>query len=264
MQTSISRTGVQRRLPIGAEPVKGGVHFRVWVPGAERVAVILLRERGEERVPLEHERTSRGYWSGLAESATTGDRYLVEIGPGLRFPDPASRFQPEGPHGPSEIVDPGAYRWGDRRWRGISADGQVLYELHVGTFTRAATWRAATEELPELARLGITTIEMMPIAEFAGSFGWGYDGVDLYAPTRLYGRPDDLRAFVDRAHQVGIGVIMDVVYNHLGPDGCYLPRFSKSYFTDRYDGEWGDPLNFDGELSRPVREDFIENAAYWL
>jgi maltooligosyltrehalose trehalohydrolase len=213
---------------------------------------------------LDPEGSARGYWSGLVASASPGDRYWYDLGGGERFPDPATRFQPEGPDGPSEVIDPGSYSWSDGRWRGVPPDGQILYELHVGTFTRVGTWRAAAEQLPELARLGITVIEMMPIAEFAGAFGWGYDGVDLYAPTRLYGRPDDLRHFVDRAHALGIGVILDVVYNHLGPDGCYLSKFSDAYFTKKYEGEWGDPLNFDGAQSLPVREFFVENAGYWI
>jgi maltooligosyltrehalose trehalohydrolase len=264
MQTTISRAGVQRRFAIGAEPMTIGVHFRVWAPKAESVFIILVRDGGEERAPLQLERARQGYWSGLVDTASVGERYFIEIAPGQRFPDPASRFQPEGPDGPSEIVDPGAYQWGDRQWRGVSVDGQILYEMHVGTYTREGTWRAAMAQLPELSRLGITLIEMMPVAEFAGGYGWGYDGVDLYAPTHLYGRPDDLRAFIDRAHQLGVGVILDVVYNHLGPDGCYLSKFSDTYFTKKYGGEWGDPLNFDDENSRPVREYFIENAAYWI
>src|SRR5699024_10693825 len=139
-------------------------------------------------------------------------------------PDPASRFQPFGPHGASQVVDPSLYRWSDASWRGVRLEGQVFYELHVGTFTREGTWRAAAAELPRLADLGITTIELMPVADFSGRRGWGYDGVNLFAPTRLYGPPDDLRAFVDAAHAAGLGVILDVVYNHLGPSGNYLGR----------------------------------------
>ena len=160
------------------------------------------------------------------------------------LPDPASRFQPEGPHGPSEIVDPGTFRWTDRDWRGRPREEMVVYEMHVGSFTPEGSWEAAARELPELAALGITCIELMPVADFPGRFGWGYDGVDLFAPTRLYGRPDDFRRFVDRAHAHGIAVILDVVYNHFGPDGNYLTCFSQSYFTDRYENEWGDADQF--------------------
>ena len=180
------------------------------------------------------------------------------------FPDPVSRFQPEGPQGPSQITDHSTFRWTDADWRGVKREGQVIYEMHIGTFTKEGTWRAAIEQLPELARLGITVLEAMPIADFPGRFGWGYDGVDLFAPTRLYGGPDDFRAFVDRAHALGLGVILDVVYNHIGPDGNYLKQFSPDYFTNRYQNEWGEALNFDGPQSRPVREFFIANAGYWI
>jgi maltooligosyltrehalose trehalohydrolase len=254
----------QRRLPVGAELVRRGeVHFRVWAPRYSRVDVAIEREGAAQRVALTAE--GNGYFSGLAHEvdATALYRYHLD-GSERNYPDPASRFQPDGPHGPSRIVDPSAYRWSDGAWRGIAREGQVLYEMHVGTFTREGTWRAAAGELRELASLGITVIEMMPVADFAGRFGWGYDGVDLFAPTHLYGEPDDLRYFVDQAHAAGIGVILDVVYNHLGPDGCYLCEFSRDYFTDRYDNEWGDAINFDGESSAPVREFFIANARYWI
>src|SRR5207245_2443860 len=149
-------------------------------------------------------------------------------------------------------------------WPGLKIKSQIIYEMHVGTFTKEGTWRAAAQQLSELARIGITLIEMMPVAEFPGSFGWGYDGVDLFAPTHLYGTPDNMRTFVDRAHALGLGVILDVVYNHLGPDGNYLKEFSVDYFTDRYANEWGDAINFDGTNSRPVREFFVSNASYWV
>ncbi len=156
------------------------------------------------------------------------------------------------------------FGWTDQDWAGVPRTGQVLYEMHIGTFTPQGTWAAAAQQLPELAELGITVIELMPVAEFPGRFGWGYDGVDLFAPTRLYGTPNDFRAFVDQAHQHGLGVILDVVYNHLGPDGNYLKQFAEDYFTDRYQNEWGEALNFDGEHSTPVREFVTTNAAYWV
>ena len=187
-----------------------------------------------------------GYFSALVPSVVAGTlyRYRLDAGPSC-FPDPASRAQPFGPHGPSQVVDPASFTWTDQSWAGVRLEGQVLYELHVGTFTPEGTWRAAMDHLPALTDVGITTIEMMPIAEFSGRFGWGYDGVDLFAPSHLYGTPDDLRRFVDRAHQLGLGVLLDVVYNHLGPDGNYLGQFSRSYFTTRYNNEWGDAINFD-------------------
>ena len=181
------------------------------------------------------------------------------------MPDPASRFQPEGPHGPSQVVDPLAYRWADDAWRGPAAvEGQVIYELHVGTFTPEGTWTAGADHLPYLADLGITAIEIMPVAEFPGTFGWSYDGVDLFAPFHGYGTPDDFRRFVDRAHGLGLAVILDVVYNHLGPDGNYLKSFSDDYFSKRHKTEWGEALNFDGENAAPVREFVLANAGYWV
>jgi maltooligosyltrehalose trehalohydrolase len=262
-----SGTVLRRHLPIGAEPQgDAGVNFRVWAPDRRRVRVQI--EGGDEAAQLalhdlQHELD--GYFSGTVAAAGVGTRYryLLDDDP-TPYPDPASRFQPEGPHGPSEVVDPADFRWSDRGWQGLKPDGHVLYEMHLGTFTREGTCRAAMELLPDLAELGVTIVELMPVAEFPGRFGWGYDGVNLFAPTRLYGRPDDLRALVDRAHALGLGVILDVVYNHLGPDGNYLHAFSKHYFTDRYENEWGDPLNFDGPQSGPVREFFLANARCWI
>jgi maltooligosyltrehalose trehalohydrolase len=180
------------------------------------------------------------------------------------FPDPCSRFQPEGPHGPSLIVDPAAFRWSDREWSGIHMRGQVIYELHIGTFTPEGTFDAAIEQLDELKALGITVIEVMPVAEFPGRWNWGYDGVDLYAPAHVYGDHEAMKRFVDHAHHQGLGVILDVVYNHLGPDGNYLPVFTDEFFTDRHANEWGESINFDGPGSQEVREFFIQNACYWI
>lgn len=250
----------RRRLPIGAEPISGDrTHVRVWAPKRTRVSVVV---GGEHATDLHA--AADGYFDGLVDAAV-GARYQFRLDDDERlYPDPASRFQPEGPHGPSEIVDPRAFRWTDGGWRGPQRRGQVAYEMHIGTFTQEGTYAAAAAQLPELARLGITLIEVMPVAEFEGRFGWGYDGVDLFAPTRLYGGPDDFRRFVDVAHGAGIAVILDVVYNHLGPVGNYLRAFSDSYFTDRYDNEWGDAINFDGADAAPVREFFVANAAYWI
>ena len=190
-------------------------------------------------------------------------RFRLDSGEVL-FPDPVSRYQPDGPHGPSMIVDPAQYQWRDQDWTGVRLPGQVLYEMHIGTYTPEGTWRAAMNELEELARIGITVLEIMPVNEFPGRFGWGYDGVNLFAPTRLYGEPDDFRRFIDRAHSLGLGVILDVVYNHLGPDGNFLNCFSDDYFTDRHETDWGNALNFDDKNSGPVREFFISNAGYWI
>ncbi len=165
---------------------------------------------------------------------------------------------------PSQIVDPSNFLWSDSQWRGIAREGQVIYEMHIGTFTREGTWAAAMIELTRLAELGVTLLEVMPVSDFVGRFGWGYDGVNLFAPTRLYGEPDDFRRFVDSAHKLGLGVILDVVYNHLGPDGNFAKDFSPYYFSERYENEWGEALNFDGEHSGPVRELIIANAGYWI
>ena len=218
--------------------------------------------RGDRSFPLTSE--GDGYHSGLIATLGPGTLYRYRLGDEGAYPDPASRFQPDGPDGPSEVIDSGVFHWSDSAWRGPAFQGQVFYEMHIGTFTPEGTWAAAVEQLPALADMGITCLEVMPVNEFPGKFGWGYDGVNLFAPTRLYGRPDDMRSFVDRAHQLGIAVILDVVYNHLGPDGNTLPRFSPDYFTDRYKTEWGSPINFDGENSGPVREFFAANAAYWI
>jgi maltooligosyltrehalose trehalohydrolase len=256
----------RRRHPIGAElQPGGGVHFRVWAPAAAALAVEwwAAAEPAGARRAVALAREADGYFSGYVPEARAGARYVFRFDAERARPDPASRCQPEGPHGPSVVVDP-AFAWTDGAWRGVAPRDVVLYELHLGTFTREGTWAAAQAKLPELARLGITMLEVMPVAEFPGRFGWGYDGVDLFAPSRLYGTPDDARAFVDRAHALGLGVILDVVYNHFGPDGNYLREFSPHYFSTKYANEWGDPLNFDGDHSGPVREYFITNARYWV
>jgi len=244
----------------------GGVHFRVWAPKSERVE-LQLSEGAEfssaSTKLVEMKQEEQGYFSASVPKATAGMLYKFKLKEGL-FPDPASRFQPEGPHGPSQIVDHREFTWTDDKWRGVPRDGQIFYEMHIGTFTPEGTWAAAMEQLPELAQLGITAVEVMPVAEFPGRFGWGYDGVDLFAPTRLYGTPDEFRSFIDRAHSLGMGVILDVVYNHIGPDGNYLKQFSPDYFTDRHKNEWGEAINFDAQNSEPVREFFVSNAAYWI
>ncbi|WP_075771546.1 malto-oligosyltrehalose trehalohydrolase [Aerophototrophica crusticola] len=255
------RGSAARRLPQGAEVQPGGgVHFRIWAPDRSRVALRL--EYGAE-LPLNPE--GDGFFAALVPEAKPGSRYKYCLDGGdYLYPDPMSRFQPDGPHGPSQVVDPASFQWTDHGWEGVRREGMVLYEMHVGTFTPEGTWDAAIGRLEELRDLGVTCLEVMPVADFAGSFGWGYDGVNLFAPTRLYGSPDDFRRFVDRAHGLGLGVILDVVYNHFGPDGNYLSQFAKSYFSDRYENEWGDALNFDGPDSGPVRDYMVSNARYWV
>jgi maltooligosyltrehalose trehalohydrolase len=247
-----------RRLPIGAEVIHGRTHVRVWAPASARVDVEL------PSAALALTREPDGYFSGWI-NARAGDRYRFRLDSGDQcYPDPASRYQPDGPHGSSQIVDPGTFEWHDQGWQGPSLEGAVIYELHPGTFTQEGTWNAAVEQLPELASLGITVIELMPVAEFDGRFGWGYDGVDLFAPSHLYGTPDELRRFVDCAHTAGLAVVLDVVYNHLGPAGNYLKAFSPAYFTSRHENEWGEAINFDGNDAGPVRDFFIANARYWI
>jgi len=255
----------RRRFPVGAEVLPGGrgTHLRVWAPAAGGRVQVVHGDPPRQAALLEPE--GDGYFSGTVAALGDGGRYAFRLGDDAKlYPDPASRFQPDGPHGPSQVVDPGRFAWTDSGWRGVGPAGQVLYELHVGTFTSEGTYAAAARALPALRELGVTVIELMPVADFAGRFGWGYDGVNLWAPTRLYGAPDDLRRLVDAAHGLGLGVILDVVYNHLGPDGNYLGRFAPAYFTDKYENEWGQAVNFDGDDAGPVRDYFTANAAYWI
>jgi maltooligosyltrehalose trehalohydrolase len=233
-------------------------HFRVWAPGAQTVEVVLAD------ATLAMQRESSGYFILDTASLSAGALYRYRVDGGGPWPDPCSRFQPDGPHGPSQLVAPQAYRWRDAGWRGVQLYGQVIYELHIGTFTSAGTFDAAQKKLEWLKELGVTLIEVMPIAEFPGNRGWGYDGVQLFAPFHHYGDHEALKRFVDAAHAIGLGVILDVVYNHLGPDGNYLRCFSEAYFTRRHKTEWGDAWNFDGEQSRGARDLLIHNACYWL
>ena len=246
---------------LGADPVPGGVRFGVWAPRSTSVDVVIEGEP-EHAHPLRA--GASGYHSAVVPGAAAGDRYRFRLDNGRTYPDPLSRFQPDGPHGPSLVVDPAAFRWSDGAWRGIALPGQVIYELHVGAFTAEGTFDAAIRELPELHELGVTLLEVMPVAEFPGRFNWGYDGVALFAPYHGYGDAEAFKRFVDAAHRVGLGVILDVVYNHFGPDGCYLREFSADYFTDRYENEWGDAINLDGPHAAPVRELVVRNAEYWI
>jgi maltooligosyltrehalose trehalohydrolase len=189
-------------------------------------------------------------------------RYSVDGAPGT--PDPRSRFQPEGVHGPSEVIDLHAFPWTDTGWAGLANGNVSIYELHVGTYTPEGTFAALTSQLATIRDLGVRIIEVMPIADFPGSWNWGYDGVDLYAPSRAYGRPQDLQRLVDEAHRLGLAIILDVVYNHLGPDGNYLKQYARDYFTDRHQTPWGEGINYDGPGSRFVRDFVIDNAVQWV
>lgn len=244
---------------LGAQAGEAGVQFRVWAPKAHRVDVLLEHDATYPLV-----RDTDGYFSGVASDASPGMTYRYRLDGDKDFPDPCSRFQPEGPHGPSLIVDSSAYRWRTHSWPGIHMHGQVIYELHIGAFTVEGTFDAAIEELDALKRLGVTLLELMPIAEFPGRWNWGYDGVGLFAPSHTYGDYDSLKRFVDAAHDKGLGIILDVVYNHFGPDGDYLPLFSDDYVTDRHPNEWGKAVNYDGPGSEAVRDFVIQNACYWI
>lgn len=246
----------------GAFPEQRGVRFRVMAPAARHVQLVLHsgKAAGSHDLSL----VEAGVYGTLIAEAAPGDRYAYRLGGNEPLPDPASRFQPEGVHGPSEIVDAARYSWQDAAWRGRPLRERILYELHIGTFTPEGTFNAARRRLPLLRDLGVTTIEIMPVADFAGARNWGYDGVCLFAPSRTYGRPDDLRALVDDAHSRGLSVILDVVYNHLGPEGAYLTQFHPGYMTDRHSTPWGDAINLDGPGSDLVRRFILDNAVHWV
>lgn len=249
-------------MPVGAELRSDGegTLFRVWAPQRRTVNVVF--EGGRKAVELERE--TGGYFSRCVSGVRAGTRYKYVLDREDPFPDPASRFQPAGPHGYSEVIDPNAFPWSDGDWKGVRLPGQIIYELHLGTFTETGTWNSAAEKLPYLRDTGISIVELMPVADFPGKFGWSYDGVQPYAPASIYGRPEKMREFVDRAHSCGLGVVLDVVYNHVGPDGNYLPHFSPFYFSKERKTDWGPAINFDSEQCGPVREFFMENAAYWI
>ncbi|HKN86562.1 MAG TPA: malto-oligosyltrehalose trehalohydrolase [Nitrospiraceae bacterium] len=245
---------------LGATVLDSGVEFRVWAPKCKRVEA-WLEDLGEAVVL---QKDDRDYWTGVVPQAKAGMRYRYRLDGEILCPDPCSRYQPEGPHGPSLIVDPRQFVWNDDDWPGVRMHGQVIYELHIGTLTPDGTFDAAIRELDGLKALGITLIELMPVAEFPGRWNWGYDGVSLYAPAHTYGDAEALKRFVDAAHRRGLGVLLDVVYNHIGPDGNYLTAYSDDYFTDRYHNDWGAAINFDGPGSSEVRAFFIKNACYWI
>jgi maltooligosyltrehalose trehalohydrolase len=247
--------------PCGAFWQRDRCLLRVWAPQSQRVHAQL--EGGAPRsLPLEPD--VDGYFTLATAEIRPGDRYRLQLDDGPPLPDPYSRFQPDGPHGASQLIDHRAYRWNDAGWGGLRLIGQVFYELHVGAFTPEGTLAAARARLPWLREMGITAIELMPLAECAGRWNWGYDGVCLYAPSHHYGPPEALKAFVDAAHGLGLGVVLDVVYNHLGPDGNYLAQFSPQYFSERHHTDWGAGLNFDGERSAALREYVIGNACAWV
>jgi malto-oligosyltrehalose trehalohydrolase len=248
-------------MPFGAEfQADGSVRFRLWAPAHQHIG---LRIQGQRDI-LTLQPQSDGWHALQTSRATRGSRYQYVLPDGLSVPDPASRFQPEDVHGPSEVIDPRAYRWRDLEWRGRPWDEAVIYELHIGCFTAAGGYLGAIERLPHLLSLGVTAIEIMPLADFPGARNWGYDGALLFAPDASYGDPQQLKALIDAAHELGMMVLLDVVYNHFGPEGNYLSLYAPQFFSAQHHTPWGAAVNFDGADSRTVREFFIHNALYWL
>jgi malto-oligosyltrehalose trehalohydrolase len=236
-----------------------GTRFRLWAPAHTDIALAI-----EGRAPLPMEDIGNGWRERLVRDAGPGTLYRFRLPDGLLVPDPASRFQPCDVHGPSEVIDPTEYVWSDGAWAGRPWHETVLYELHVGAFTPEGTFRAAIGRLDHLASVGVNAVEIMPVGDFPGERNWGYDGVMPFAPDASYGRPEDFKAFVDAAHGRGISVILDVVYNHFGPDGNYLSLYAPGFFTERHHTPWGIAVNYDGAASRPVRDFAIHNALYWI
>ena len=246
---------------LGATRLPGGEwRFVLWAPHWRQASVHILG--AEERI-VDLERGDCGYHFAVVEGAEAGTQYLYRLDGTRELPDPASRFQPEGVHGPSQLVDIGAFAWSDGNWKGIELEGSIFYELHVGTYTPTGTFDALIGELNDLRSLGVTIIEVMPVAQFPGARNWGYDGVFPFAPQNTYGGPEALQRLVGAAHAHGLAVALDVVYNHLGPEGNYLGAYGP-YFTDRYRTPWGEAINYDGRGSDEVRRFFRENALYWL
>ncbi len=249
-------------LDIGATVVHGkGVRFKVWAPYAKEVKVKITAPH-ERMSPLAPGRS--GYFEGLMEGVTADSRYFYVLDGAKTRPDPASRSQPDGVHGPSAVVDPDAFNWTDREWRGVALQDYIIYELHVGTFTESGTFDAIIPQLRYLKHeVGVTAVELMPIAQFPGARNWGYDGAHPFAPQNSYGGPAGLKRLINACHEQGLAVVLDVVYNHLGPEGNYLHDYGP-YFTDRYRTPWGQAINYDGRDSDPVRRYFISNALYWI
>jgi maltooligosyltrehalose trehalohydrolase len=246
-----------RRLTLGATVEGEQTHFRVWAPNAREVVARII---GRGDFPLE--RDEHGVFAATLQ-ARAGDRYFYVLDGGNPLPDPVSRLLPEGVHGPAEIVDAGRYSWRDHTWKGLDFRDYIIYELHVGTFTPQGTFDGVIEKLPYLKSLGITAIEVMPVAANPGTRNWGYDAVSPYAVQANYGGPEGLRRLVDAAHRAGMAVVIDVIYNHLGNEGNYLRQFGP-YFTDRHQTPWGEAVNYDQAGCEHVREYVRENARYWI
>jgi maltooligosyltrehalose trehalohydrolase len=238
----------------------GQYEFSVWAPFLRKVAVSIV---SPEEITLPMKQTERGYWKTAAGNVYPGTRYFYQLDDERKRPDPASHFQPEGVHGPSEVVDHRSFEWDDRDWKGIPLAEMIMYEVHIGTFTPEGTFAAAINRIDDLKDLGINTIELMPVAQFPGERNWGYDGVYPFAVQGSYGGPDGLKRLVSECHKKEMSVILDVVYNHIGPEGNYLWDYAP-YFTDKYRTPWGQAVNFDDAHSNEVRDYFIENAIHWF
>lgn len=259
---------INRLYDVGVELTSEGTNFNIWAPKRKKIDVVLFKSSSNngsknELIPLTKDKN--GYFTATLKELKAGSLYKFRLdeNDNYYYPDPLSKFQPEGPHGPSMVVDHSTFKWDDNAWKGVT-DNKIMYELHLGTFTKEGTWQAAAKQLKELKDLGITIIEIMPIAEFPGTRGWGYDGVNLFAPYHHYGSVDDVKYFINEAHKLDIAVILDVVYNHLGPDGNYIKEFTDYFFTDKHKTDWGEAINYDSSHSKDVRKIFIANAGYWI
>jgi maltooligosyltrehalose trehalohydrolase len=247
----------------GAELQGAGVFFRTWTTGKKNVSIVVFGDNESVVREIPMKREPSGYYSAIDSASSSGTLYKYRLDGDL-VPDIASRFQPQGVHGPSQVVDGRSFHWTDSGWKPTTLHELVIYELHVGTFTQEGTFKAIAARFDHLKGFGVNAIELMPIADFPGDRNWGYDGVSIYAPSRVYGRPDDLRTFVNAAHEAGLTVILDVVYNHLGPDGNYMGVYSDHYFNDSHHTPWGAAFNLDGPDAAPVRNHFAENPVYWV
>src|ERR1700710_36478 len=239
-------------------PTKEGVHFRLWAPNQDQVSLVI-----DERDPMSMQRSNDGWHELLAPNEKAGIRYKFQLQDGLQVPDPASRFQPADVHGPSEVIDPHGYQWNDSAWAGRPWEESVIYEVHIGAFTQEGTFRSAIDRLDYLADLGVTAIEIMPVADFPGSWNWGYDGVLLFAPDSSYGRPEDLKRLVEAAHARGLMIFLDVVYNHFGPEGNYMGTYAPM-MTETHQTPWGPAVNFDNDGAAMMRNLVFANTRYWL
>ncbi len=249
-------------MPFGAEPITGGVSFRLWAPAAKKVDLCI--EGPESTALLAMAAQGDGWFKLETEQAAVGSLYRYRINDEVQVPDPASRFQPRDVHGPSAVINPLAFEWQDEKWIGKPWEEAVIYEVHVGAFTAEGSFRALEARLDYLLELGITALELMPIADFPGRWDWGYDGVSLFAPDSCYGRPEALKSLVQAAHARGLMIFLDVVYNHFGPEGNYIHCYALDFFTERHHTPWGAAINFDGDNAPWVRQFFIHNALYWL